>query len=181
MTRSWRGRSRRSNGSIVTRSVSMVCRRPPPSVIGPRRAISVSKAVGQSSSVPSSRPMRCVVSSVMQSFRSAEAGQVMGDLRTPRRPVVRDVVAPQVELVTDLLVAETLGETQRAVQRAGRVLPLALPADEQEADARPQPVEVVAAEVRDVLDRAVEVRLVAAVAPGVAPVRRVVAARQAQR
>src|SRR3954453_14036694 len=168
MTRSWRGRSRRSKGSIVTRSVSMVCRRPAPSVIGPRRAMSVSKAVGQSSSVPRSRPIKCVVS-VIRSFRSAEAGQVVGDLRAPRGPVVRDVVAPEGELVADALVAQALGEAHRTVERAGRVLPLALPADEEQAHARAQPVEVLAAEVGDVVDRAVEVGLVAARAPCVAP------------
>src|SRR3954469_19868322 len=180
MTRSWRGRSRRSKGSIVTRSVAIAWRRPEPSVIGPRRAMRVSKAVGQSSSVPRSRPIRWVVS-VMRSFRSAEAGQMVRDLRAPRRPVVRDVVAPEVELVADVLVAQAFGETQGAVEGAGRVLPLPLTADEQQAHARAQPLEVVAVEVGDVVDRAVEVRFVAAVAPGVAPVGRVVAAREAQR
>src|SRR4051812_12736818 len=179
MTRSWRGRSRRSNGSIVTRSVSIVCAVPAPSVTGPSRPMSVSNAAGQSSSVPRSSPMRCLVS-VMRSFRSAEAGEMVGDLRAPRRPVVRDVVAPQVELVADVLVAQALGEAQRALERAGRVLPPALAADEQQAHARAQPLEVIAVEVGDVVDGAVEVRLVAALAPGVAPRRRVVAARQAQ-
>src|SRR3954464_4886092 len=104
---------------------------------------------------------------------------MVGDLRAPRRPVVRDVVAPEIELVADALLAQALGEAQRAVERAGGVLPAALPADEQQAHARPQPVEVVAVEVRHVVDRAVEVRLVPALARGVAPGRRVVAARQA--
>src|SRR6185436_18232685 len=163
MTRSWRGRSRRSNGSIVTRSVSITWRSPAPSVTGPRQRTSVSKAAGQSSSVPRSRPIRCVVSGigVLPVLRSAEAGQMVGDLGAPRRPVVRDVVAPEVELVTQILFAEALGETQRALERPRRVLPHALAAHEQEAHARAQPVEVVAVEVRDVVDRAVEVRLLA--------------------
>src|SRR4051812_7101965 len=178
MTRSWRGRSRRSKGSIVTRSVSIACRRPEPSVIGPRRAMRVSKAVGQSSSVPRRRPIRWVVSG-MRSFRSAEAGQMVRDLGAPRRPVVRHIVAPEVELVADVLVAQALGEAQRALERSGRVLPAALPAHEQETDARAQPVEVLAREVRDGVDRAVEVRLVAPLAPCVAPARRVVVPGQA--
>ena len=75
---------------------------PDASLIGPSRASSVSNAVGQSSSVPSSSPIRCVV--VVRP--SAEPWQMMGELRSPRRPVVRDVVAPEVQLVADALVAE---------------------------------------------------------------------------
>src|ERR687894_3259925 len=58
MTSAWRGRARRSNGSIVTRSVVSSWRSPPWS-IGPVRATSVSNASDQSSSVPSSSPIRC--------------------------------------------------------------------------------------------------------------------------
>src|SRR6476619_4302500 len=90
-------------------------------------------------------------------------------------------MAPEVEFVPDLLVAQALGEPQRAVERARRVLPLALAADEHQAQPRAQPAEVVAVEIADVVDRAVEIRLVAALAPRVAPGRRVVAAREAQR
>src|SRR3954447_6010667 len=154
MTRSWRGRSRRSNGSIVTRSVSMRCSVPAPSVTGPRRRMSVSNAVGQSSSVPSRRPIRWVVAVIAAPF-SAEAGQMVGDLRAPGGPVVRDVAAPQVELVADALLRQALGEPQRAGQGARRALPAALPAHEQQADSRAQPLEVVAVEVRDVVHRAV--------------------------
>src|SRR4051794_7278292 len=178
MTRSWRGRSRRSNGSIVTRSVSMRCSVPAPSVTGPRRRISVSNAVGQSSSVPSRRPIRWLAEVMASSF-SAEAGQVVGDLRAPGGPVVRDVVALQVELVADALLGQAPAGQERARQRAGGVLPLALAADQQQADPRAQPLEVVAVEVRDVVDRAVEVALLAALAPAVAPPGRVVGARQA--
>ena len=71
---------------------------------------------------------------------------------------MRDVVAPQVELVADPL----LGEQRRRgacvdSSDAGRVLPLALAADQQQAEPRAQPVEVVAAEVPDVVERVVEV------------------------
>ena len=65
-------------------------------------------------------------------------------------------------------------------QRAGRVLPHALPADEQDAQPRAQPVEVVAAHVGERVERVVEERRFAAVAPGV-PGRRVVVAREAER
>jgi hypothetical protein len=65
-------------------------------------------------------------------------------LTGPRRPVVRDVVAPQVQLVPDALLVQEMGEVLRALQRARGVLPHALAADEQEARPRADPVEVVA-------------------------------------
>src|ERR671919_2314751 len=86
---------------------------------------------------------------------------MMRELRAPRRPVVRDVVAPEVQLVPDALASEQPREAARALERAGRVLPLPLPAAEEEADTGAQPVEVVAVEVRHVVHRVVEVRRVA--------------------
>ena len=50
------------------------------------------------------------------------------ELRAPGRPVVGDVVTPQVELAPDALGLEQPGEAARGLERAGRVLPLALPA-----------------------------------------------------
>src|ERR687888_709648 len=106
---------------------------------GATRAISVSYAADQSSSVPSSSPIRWVgISS------SHEAWQMVGDLALPRRPVVRHVVTPQVELVPDPLPREDAGESLRALERPGRVLPHALAADEQQVDLRAQPVQVLA-------------------------------------
>src|SRR5919106_4288926 len=105
---------------------------------------------------------------------------MMSELRSPRRPVVRHVVAPEVELVPDSLPREQLREPARALERAGRVLPPALPAAEQQADAGAQPVEVVAAEVDDVVHRVVEVGGVAAL-PAAADDRDVVDAAEAQR
>src|SRR3954468_6444587 len=96
---------------------------------GAARAISVSNAVDQSSSVPSNSPIRWVgISS------SHEAWQMMRDLALPRRPIVRHVVAPQVELVSDSLPREDVRESLRALQRARRVLPHALTAHEQQVD-----------------------------------------------
>src|SRR4051794_2975969 len=51
---------RRSNGSIVTRSVVKSCRSPPYSIPDAARATSVSNAADQSSSVPRSSPIRWV-------------------------------------------------------------------------------------------------------------------------
>src|SRR4051794_38034217 len=96
---------------------------------------------------------------------SAETRQVVRELRAPRRPVVRHVVAPEVDLVTDALLREQAGERLRALQRAGRVLPLALAADQQHADAAAEPVQVLAAHVLDVVGGVVEVGRVAALAP----------------
>src|SRR5215472_10513485 len=47
---------------MVSRSVAKVCRRPVPSDTGPSPAIRCSNARGQSSSVPSSSPTRCLTS-----------------------------------------------------------------------------------------------------------------------
>src|SRR3954454_3090790 len=123
---------------------------------GPRRETSASKAPGQSSSVPSSSPI---------SRGSDKAGEMMRDLRAPRRPVVRHVVSPEVELVAKALLAEQPRETLRRVEGAGRVLPLALSAHEQEGRARAQPVDVLALEVLHVVQRVVEVDGVSALAP----------------
>src|SRR5262249_26496973 len=60
MTRSVRGLARSENGSMVSRSVANVCRRPVRSETGPSSAIRCSNARGQSSSVPSSSPPRCL-------------------------------------------------------------------------------------------------------------------------
>src|SRR6187200_1802676 len=91
---------------------------------------------------------------------------MMRDLGTPRRPVVRRVVPPEVELVADPLLAEERREASRAVERAGRVLPLPLPRDQEQVDVAAEPVEMVAAEVVDVIARVVEVDGVAALAAG---------------
>ena len=93
---------------------------------------------------------------------------------------MRHVVAPEVQLAADPLLAEQAGEPLGAVQRAGRVLPHALAADEQDAQPRAQPVEVVAARVGERVERVVEVGGLAALAPAV-PARRVVVAREAER
>ena len=87
------------------------------------------------------------------------------ELRAPRRPVVRDVVAPQVELVAQPLFLQQPGEALGALERAGGVLPLALAADEDHAGAGAQPLEVVAVQVADVVGGVVEVDGVAALAP----------------
>src|SRR5215207_3173006 len=60
MTSACRTGWRRSTGSIVTRSVVTSWVSPPYSIRGANRARYCSKAVGQSSSVPSSRPIRWV-------------------------------------------------------------------------------------------------------------------------
>src|SRR5438067_8753248 len=104
---------------------------------------------------------------------------MMRNLSAPRRPVVRDVVSPEVELVPDPLLREEPGEPSRRLERAGRVLPLALAADEEQADAASEPVEVIAAEVDDVVHRVLEVDGVAALAPAAG--RDVVDAAQADR
>src|SRR6185312_8188592 len=103
----------------------------------------------------------------------------MGDLPPPRGPVVRNVVPPHVELVTDALLLEEGREASSRVERTGGVLPLALPAHEQEARLAAEPVEVVALQVRDVVDRVVEVDGVAARAA--AEERDVIDAAQAER
>src|SRR4029453_18871341 len=84
---------------------------------------------------------------------------------TPRPPVVGPLAAPDVELVADSLLAEEAREAARGVERAGRVLPLALADREQQRDAAAQPLEVVAVQVAHVVHRVVEVRRLAALAP----------------
>src|SRR5918997_105900 len=101
-------------------------------------------------------------------------------LRAPGGPVVWNVVSPQVQLVADALLGEEAGETPRALQRSRGVLPLSLPADDQDAEPAPQPLPVIALHVREIVHRAVEVRRVAALTPAV-PRGRAVVARQAER
>src|SRR5207302_4526588 len=115
--------------------------------------------VGQSSSVPSSRPIRC------SRGISTEPRQMVSELVAPGRPVVDDVVAPQIELVRDALLGEQAGEVLRALESAGRVLPGALAADQQQVDVAPQPLEMVAVQMADVVERLVEVAGLAALAP----------------
>src|SRR5213593_396841 len=117
----------------MIRSVRKTCRSPPCSIAGSRSTIA-SNARGQSSSVPSSSPIRC----------SGKARQMMSDLRPPRGPVVRRILAPDVELVADALRREQRGEAVRLLERSGGVLPRAPADDEQQAHARAQPLEVVA-------------------------------------
>jgi hypothetical protein len=90
---------------------------------------------------------------------------MMSDLRPPRRPVVRGVLAPHVELVAEALLREQGGEPVRLLERAGRVLPGAAADDEQEVGLRTEPFEVVAVQAGDVVGRVVEVDGVAALAP----------------
>ena len=78
-----------------------------------------------------------------------------------------DVVPPEVELVPNPLLAEHPRERLRRLERSGRVLPLALAADEQQRGTGPQPVEVVAVQVRDVVDGVREARRVSPLAPHV--------------
>src|SRR6202044_1274608 len=179
MTRLYRGRSRRLNGSMVIRSQSKAYRVPPAPWTGPTRRRISSNARGQSSSVPSSNPIKCL-ESVNVDPQSAKSWHVMGELGAPGRPVVRHVEAPQVELVPDSLPGEQPGELLGAWQRSGGVFPPALAAHQQQADLAAQPVEVVPVQVADVVQRVVEVRLAAALAPAV-PGRGVVVARQAHR
>src|SRR4051812_49291638 len=87
-------------------------------------------------------------------------------------------MSPQVELAADALRLEQFGEATRADERPCGVLPLALAAHEQDADLSPQPLQVVALEVCDVVHRVVEVGGLAALAPPV-PRGRVVAAGHA--
>jgi hypothetical protein len=74
-------------------------------------------------------------------------------------------VPPEIELVAQALLTEQRREPLRRLERARRVLPLPLAADEHQRDARPQPLEVVALQVLHVVDRVVEVDGVAALAP----------------
>src|SRR5437660_253868 len=120
---------------MVTRTLRIRCAVPASSVTGPSRRTSASKARGQSSSVPSNSPMMCSTSDTAPpngNRESAEAGEMVGELPAPGRPVVRDIVAPQVQLVPDPFVGKESGDVPRRVERAGGVLPLALPADQQD-------------------------------------------------
>src|SRR5690349_15618727 len=105
---------------------------------------------------------------------------MMSQLRAPRRPIVRDVVPPEIQLVPDALAGQQLRHPPRRVERTGRVLPLALAADEQQGKARAQPLEMVAVQIADVRDGVVEVERVALLTPA-APGRRVVVAGEAER
>ena len=178
MTRSCRGLSRRSNGSMVTRSVVRRCVVPEASAIGPRRETSVSNAVGQSSSVPSSSPIRCLVilTWLPQQNRgrwwaswARHDGQSCGTSWPQRSSSCR----------------MPLPASNPAIGRVDSSAPVVSshwPWPHTSTTRQPpaQPVEVVAVQVRDVVDRVVEVGGVAALAPGV-PRRRVVVARQAER
>src|SRR5580698_1975827 len=98
---------------------------------------------------------------------SAEPGQVMSQLSPPGWPVVRHIGSPQVQFVRNLPPGQQGGEMPGASQRAGRVLPLALAADQQQTDPLPEPVQVLAAQVNDVVDRVVEVGRQAALPPAI--------------
>src|SRR4051794_29278730 len=74
------------------------------------------------------------------------------ELGAPRRPVVRDVIPPDVDLAADALALQQVAELPRALERARRVLPLPLPADEQQAELPAQPFEVVAAEAPGIVE-----------------------------
>src|SRR2546423_15397581 len=89
---------------------------------------------------------------------------MMSDLALPGRPVVRHIVSPEIHLVPDALLAKKRTEALGRLERPGRVLPLALATDENQRCLAAQPVEVIPAEVRDVLHRGVEVNLIAALA-----------------
>src|SRR6516165_8868338 len=99
---------------MVIRSQSKACRAPPAPATGPTRRRISSKARGQSSSVPSSNPIRCLevvnVGPHSEQDGSAESRQVTGELGAPGRPVVGHVEAPQVELVPDALGGQEPGE-----------------------------------------------------------------------
>src|SRR5947209_18098221 len=120
MTRECFGRYRRLNGSMVTRTLRNRCADPAWSRSGPSRPTSVSNARGQSSSVPSSNPMMCSTSDIDRLL--TEPRQVVGELCAPGRPVVRDVVPPQVQLMFDALVGEQPGHALGGRQRTGGVL-----------------------------------------------------------
>src|ERR1700722_15631779 len=151
---------------MVIRSQSNECVLPPGPGTGPRRRKISSNALGQSSSVPSSNPIRWR-SSLMRcsGVSSAESRQVVGDLSAPRRPVVRYVVTPQVELVLDTLGRQQPGELPGAFQRAGGVFPLTLAAHKQHAHVVTQPGEMFTVHVPHVVERIVEVRRAASLTP----------------
>ena len=136
-------------------------------MISPRREASVSNAVGQSSSVPSSIPIRCVGVGHQQKrgkvVRNACATKASrGRCHTPTGPARPG--APWIPA------APRHAAGRRRARRSWP--PLALAAHQQQAQLLVQPLEVAAAEV-DVVHRVVEVRGVAALAPAV-PGRRVI-------
>ena len=96
---------------------------------------------------------------------SDEPRQMVRDLAPPRRPVVRDVVAPEVDLVPEC-------PSRRAARRSGCVESSApvvsshcpWPQTRTSEACASQPVEMVAVEVRDVVHRVVEVDRFAALA-----------------
>src|SRR5262249_1975432 len=156
---------------MLIRSQPKTCLVPSVPVTGPSRRKISSNARGQSSSVPSSSPIKCLVSVTGGSRRSrvslAESRHVMSDLGAPGRPVVRDAVSPQIQFVPGALVGEPGGERPGAWQRPGGVFPLALTADQQQADPAAEPIEVIAVQVADIVKRVVEIRGGAALAPAV--------------
>src|SRR5690606_33117741 len=127
MTSPYRCLAGRSNGSMVIRSTSNACSSPARARTAPIRRTIASKAVGQSSSVPSSSPIRCRFNGPPPSHRLGvglgQAVQVVGELAAPPRPVVGHVVPPHVELVRDALLGEQAGQPPRARLGAGGVLP----------------------------------------------------------
>src|SRR3990170_4956320 len=98
----------------------------------------ISNAVGQSSSVPSNIPIRCFLSIVPPSPLD-ESWQMMRDLVAPRRPVVRYVIPPKVQVVLDALLGQSGCEPLRRLERSGRVFPLTLAAYEDEVRLGSQP------------------------------------------
>src|SRR6516225_6118284 len=100
---------------MVIRSQSKACRVPPLPATGPTRRRISSNALGQSSSVPSSNPIRCL-EVVNVGSHSAKSWHVMGELGAPGGPVVGHVEAPQVKLVPDALAGEQRGELLGAGQ-----------------------------------------------------------------
>src|SRR3954465_4871212 len=103
------------------------------------------------------------------------------NLLLPPVPVVCGVVAPDVQVVRDALLAEQAAHLPRGGQRAGRVgLPRTLADNEYDVEPLAQPVEVVAVQGGEVVGGVGEVRRLAALAPA-APCRRVVVAALAQR
>src|SRR4249919_2503889 len=104
---------------------------------------------------------------------------MVSDLPLPCGPVVRRVLSSDVQLVWNPLPREQRCEPVGRVERAGRVLPGAASDDEDEVSPGAEPVEVLAVEMGDVVERVVEVEGVAALTP--ADAGDVVQARQAER
>ena len=107
-----------------------------------------------------------------------EFAQIIRKHLSPPDPVVGDVVAPDVQLVRDVLLREQARQLAGAGLRPGGVLPHALAAHEREVDVMAQPGQVVAVQVRDVRGGVLEIQRVALLAPAV-PGRRVVVPGQA--